>query len=90
MLVKGDNVLLLPPFGAPAELFRLTLPMDLVSVDLTGSDSAAKAKEMTRDATALIQSADILFRRRSYNLPAARPGKQTDAVAGLPLPSQQK
>ena len=73
MLVRGKNVLLLPPQGAAAQLFRLTVPSDLVPVDVTLPGPAAKAKEMTRDATALIQSADILFRRRSYNVPTTRP-----------------
>jgi len=78
MLVRGENVLLLPPFGAPAELSMLTLPMKLAPVDLTTPGAADKATEMTRDATALIQSADLLYRRRSYNLPTTRPVKAAE------------
>ncbi len=73
MLVRGENVMSIPPFGAKAELFKLTLPMKLDPVEVTAPEQATKAKEMTADATALIQSADILFRRGSYNVPTTRP-----------------
>ena len=74
MLVNAKrDVLLLPPQGASAQLFSLTIPNDLVSVNLTAPGPAAKAKKMQQDATALIQSADILFRHRSYNVPTTRP-----------------
>ncbi len=84
MLVKGENVMMIPPYGAKCELFRLTLPMKLDRVDLAIADQSAKAKEMTRDATALLQSADILFRRGSYNLPTTRPAPKAEPAAGSP------
>lgn len=69
MLVNGSNdVLWMPPLGAPVKLARLSVPAQLTPQNLSRAAAGAKAKRMQEDATALLQSADVLFRRGSYNM----------------------
>lgn len=65
LAVDGEkNVLVVPPFLAPAKLFKFATPDRLIAQDPEGAKF--RAHELRRRAIAFLQAADLLFRREAY------------------------
>lgn len=63
--VDGEkNVLVVPPFRAPAKLFKFATPDRLIAQDPEGEK--VRRHELRRRAIAFLQAADLLFRREAY------------------------
>ena len=67
-LVDANEEALLVPFGGAPRLFKYTAPNDLTEQTATDATTQARRDQMRRQATALLQSAYILFERGAYNL----------------------
>jgi len=65
LAVDGEkNVLAVPPFLAPAKLFKFAAPDRLIAQDPEGEKF--RAHELRRRAIAFLQAADLLFRKEAY------------------------
>jgi hypothetical protein len=69
-----SNVFIMPPFNGNQHLYRLTIPDRLKDRTLKNPDNQVMAREMQTKALALLRSAEVLFRRHSYRLPASARG----------------
>jgi len=67
-LMDANEEALLVPFGAAPTLFKYTAPNGLAEQTATDPATQARRDQMRRQATALLQSAYILFQRGAYNL----------------------
>jgi hypothetical protein len=93
LMVSGDgevvlmggrgNAVMVPPGRAKPRSFHFEVPAQVTERNADGSERSAAVREKARDAMALLQTADALFRRRSYNVPAggARTGMATTSPA---------
>jgi len=76
ILVDGQrNVLLMPPHDGERRLYQLTIPDRLDLRSPTDPAATAHARQLQTDAMALLQSAEILFRRHSYHLRPTPPAE---------------
>ena len=66
MAANGDAVQL--PFGGISQLFHYQAPGTVTPIDAKDPVTVARRDELQRQAVALLQSADVLFRRASYNV----------------------
>lgn len=66
MAANGDAVQV--PFGSTARLWRYNAPEKVTLADPNDPVTPARCEELRRQATALLQSATLLFERGSYHL----------------------